>query len=92
MLADLKQVPKKIDKTRITEIQSMDVSAHAAPLINMAPHHLQHPRIKSERDADTDNRAFEKMAWIAQVTIYCLHVYIPGPVGCSCLTQNCWRR
>ena len=53
----------------------MDVSTHAAAPNNVAPHHLQYPGIKSGRDADTDNRAFEEMAWIALVTIHCLHVY-----------------
>ena len=56
----------------------MDVSAHAAPPNNVAPHHLQYPRIKSERDADADNRAIEKMAGIAYVTIHCLYVYQVG--------------
>ena len=53
----------------------MDVSAHAAPPNNVAPHHLQYSRIKGERDAGADNRVFEKMAWIAYVIINCLLVY-----------------
>ena len=53
----------------------MDVTTYATPTDNVAPHHLQYPRIKGERDAGADNRVFEKMAWIAYVTINCLLVY-----------------
>ena len=75
MLVDLKQGLRKMKKNNTRDIQSMDVSTHAAPPDNVAPHHLQYPRIKGEGDAGADNRVFEKMAWIAYVTIHCLLVY-----------------
>ena len=76
VFVELKQGLRKIEKISNTrEIQSLDVPAHVTPQNNVAPNHLQHSRVQSGGDADSDNRTFEKMAWVPPVTVHSLHVY-----------------